>query len=112
MTSLRWCTRVLGLDWAGPFAGLQRIHPVHSTNELRVIISTSATDSRQRSNYPTTPEVIVVRCIFCKQNSALSRSVEHIVPESLGNTQHILPIGVVCDACNNYLAREVEKPLL
>jgi len=38
--------------------------------------------------------------------------VEHIIPESLGNTEHILPVGVVCDKCNNYIAREVEKPLL
>lgn len=34
------------------------------------------------------------------------------MPESLGNTEHVLGPGVVCDACNNYLAREVEKPIL
>lgn len=53
-----------------------------------------------------------MRCIFCKQDSSSSRSVEHIVPESLGNTEHVLPVGVVCDKCNNYIAREIEKPLL
>jgi hypothetical protein len=53
-----------------------------------------------------------MRCIFCKQASGGSRSVEHIVPESLGNTEHVLPRGVVCDSCNNYLAREVEAPFL
>jgi hypothetical protein len=53
-----------------------------------------------------------MRCIFCKQDSSTSRSVEHIIPESLGNSDHILPIGTVCDGCNNYMAREVEKPLL
>lgn len=53
-----------------------------------------------------------MRCIFCKQDSSTSRSREHIVPESLGNTDHILPRGVVCDSCNNYLARKVEKPVL
>ena len=52
------------------------------------------------------------RCIFCKQDSSSSRSVEHIVPESLGNIDHVLPAGVVCDKCNNYIAREIEKPLL
>ncbi len=52
------------------------------------------------------------RCIFCKQDSSNSRSIEHIIPESLGNTDHILPSGVVCDDCNNYIAREVEKPIL
>jgi hypothetical protein len=53
-----------------------------------------------------------MRCIFCKQDSSTSQSREHIIPESLGNTDHILPTGVVCDNCNNYIAREVEKPIL
>lgn len=39
-------------------------------------------------------------------------SVEHIIPESLGNKDHILPRGIVCDKCNNYFARKIEKPLL
>jgi len=38
--------------------------------------------------------------------------VEHIIPESLGNWEHVLPPGVVCDKCNNYLGRKVEAPLL
>ena len=38
--------------------------------------------------------------------------MEHIIPESLGNVEHILPRGVVCDGCNNYFARKVEGPLL
>jgi hypothetical protein len=49
---------------------------------------------------------------FCKSNSDSSKSVEHILPESLGNVEHTLPPGWVCDACNNYFAREVEKPFL
>jgi len=53
-----------------------------------------------------------MRCIFCKQDSIDSRSVEHIVPESLGNHEHVLPPGIVCDQCNNYLGRAVEKPVL
>lgn len=53
-----------------------------------------------------------MNCIFCKTSSDDSRSVEHIIPESLGNTTFILPRGVVCDRCNNYLARKVEKPFL
>ena len=53
-----------------------------------------------------------MHCIFCKQGSHSSRSVEHIVPESLGNTTQVLPPGVVCDACNNYFSRKVEGPLL
>jgi hypothetical protein len=34
------------------------------------------------------------------------------VPESLGNKEHILSKGWVCDSCNNYFARKVEKPFL
>ncbi len=53
-----------------------------------------------------------MHCIYCKRDSSRSKSIEHIIPESLGNIQHTLPPGVVCDECNNYLAREVEKPFL
>jgi hypothetical protein len=30
----------------------------------------------------------------------------------LGNIQHVLPRGAVCDTCNNYFARKIEGPLL
>lgn len=53
-----------------------------------------------------------MKCLFCKQSSTDTKSVEHVVPESLGNTKFILPLGYVCDKCNNYFAREVEKPFL
>lgn len=53
-----------------------------------------------------------MRCIFCKNISDQSVSVEHIIPESLGNKDHILPKGVVCDSCNNYFAVKIEKPLM
>jgi HNH endonuclease len=53
-----------------------------------------------------------MRCIFCKRDSTKSRSIEHIIPESLGNIEHVLPRGAVCDSCNNYFARKVEGPLL
>jgi hypothetical protein len=53
-----------------------------------------------------------MRCLFCKSYSGHSRSVEHIIPESLGNLSHTLPAGVVCDGCNNYFARKLEKPFL
>ncbi|MGC4049426.1 MAG: HNH endonuclease [Paludibaculum sp.] len=52
-----------------------------------------------------------MRCLFCKADSSLSRSREHIIPESLGNIDHQLPAGNVCDACNHYLGREVERPV-
>lgn len=53
-----------------------------------------------------------MRCIFCKEDSSNSRSREHIIPESLGNWEHILEPGIVCDSCNNYFAIKIEKPLL
>jgi hypothetical protein len=53
-----------------------------------------------------------MRCIFCKNPSSNSKSIEHIVPESLGNMEHILPPGIVCDKCNNYFSREIEGPVL
>jgi len=52
------------------------------------------------------------RCIFCKRDSEDSRSKEHILPESLGNTRHVLKPGVVCDACNNYFSLKLEGPIL
>ncbi|MCO6175863.1 HNH endonuclease [Flavobacterium sp. NRK F10] len=51
-------------------------------------------------------------CLFCKKDSTNSKSVEHIIPESLGNKEHILPKGIVCDKCNQYFAIKLEKPLL
>jgi hypothetical protein len=38
--------------------------------------------------------------------------VEHIIPQSLGNEEHTLPPGVVCDPCNNYFASAIEQPVL
>ena len=54
----------------------------------------------------------VMKCIFCKGDSSGSKSVEHIIPESLGNTEHVLPAGIVCDKCNNYFAKAIEGPVL
>jgi hypothetical protein len=34
------------------------------------------------------------------------------MPESIGSKRRILPVGVVCDKCNNYFARKVEQPVL
>lgn len=53
-----------------------------------------------------------MRCIFCKRDSANSKAVEHVIPESLGNVEHVLDRGVVCDGCNNYFASKIEEPLL
>lgn len=53
-----------------------------------------------------------MQCIFCHKDSSASKSVEHIIPESLGNKHHFLPKGYVCDECNHYFAVKIEKDLL
>lgn len=53
-----------------------------------------------------------MRCIFCKKDSSCSLSVEHVIPESLGNRKTVLPKGAVCDSCNNYFASKVEKQVM
>lgn len=53
-----------------------------------------------------------MKCIWCMQNSDSSKSAEHILPESLGNQSHTLPRGWVCDQCNNYFSRKIERPFL
>jgi len=55
---------------------------------------------------------LIMRCIFCGNDSSSSRSVEHIIPASFGNSISILPKGIVCDKCNNYFARKIEAPFL
>lgn len=40
------------------------------------------------------------------------RSVEHVLPESLGNTELILPRGVVCDGCNNGRLAPLDEALV
>jgi hypothetical protein len=53
-----------------------------------------------------------MRCIFCKCDSISSKTIEHILPEALGNKDHVLLPKIVCDTCNNYFGRKVEGPLL
>jgi hypothetical protein len=49
-------------------------------------------------------------CLFCKTEGAF-RSKEHIIPESLDNDTDILE-NVICEKCQNYLGRKIEKPAL
>lgn len=72
--------------------------------ELRDELQVKREESYSKEEY--------MRCIFCKKCSDDSISVEHIVPESLGNKITTLPPGVVCDNCNNYFALKVEKKVL
>ena len=53
-------------------------------------------------------------CVYCNclLTNDNTKSVEHIIPESLGNKEYVLASGLICDKCNNYFAREIEKPFL
>lgn len=53
-----------------------------------------------------------MRCIFCKNNSDNTKSAEHIIPESMGNKSHILKNGIVCDKCNDYFGKKIERQVL
>lgn len=44
------------------------------------------------------------QCIICRKADQLT-SVEHIIPQSLGNEHFLLPRGEVCEPCNNRFAR-------
>lgn len=45
-------------------------------------------------------------------NESNAKSEEHIIPFSIGNEKIVIPKGIICDRCNNYFAREIEKPFL
>lgn len=51
-------------------------------------------------------------CLFCKSDSHNSKTIEHIIPHSLGNSKFTLPKGIVCDKCNHYFAVKIEKIVL
>src|SRR4051794_3129220 len=50
-------------------------------------------------------------CLFCRNSDGSFRSQEHVFPESLGNKTLVLPVGVVCDRCNNGPLAQVDKAL-
>src|SRR5688572_25775127 len=48
-------------------------------------------------------------CLFCRRHDGGFLSEEHIFSEGLGNTDYVLPPGIVCDRCNSGpLARALE----
>lgn len=51
-----------------------------------------------------------IECLFCRGKGPFT-TVEHIVPKSLGNDSDILK-GVVCDKCQNYFGKAIEKEAL
>lgn len=47
-----------------------------------------------------------LRCIFCLNEGDIFHNIEHIVPESMGNTDDILNDSV-CDKCQNYFGKKL-----
>lgn len=51
-----------------------------------------------------------MKCIFCFEIGPYN-TIEHIIPESLGN-DNILLSNSICDKCQNYFGREIESFIL
>jgi len=57
-------------------------------------------------------------CLYCRQTPRKFTSVEHVIPESLGNTDSaynraiVLPKGAVCDHCNNGALSQLDQALI
>lgn len=52
----------------------------------------------------------MINCIFC-DNLNEAKSVEHIIPESLGNKTYLMEKGAVCDLCNFKFSNFEKKAL-
>jgi hypothetical protein len=50
------------------------------------------------------------KCIFCR-TEVKQNSIEHIIPESLGNKYYLLPNGSICRKCNNIFSDFEDKAL-
>jgi hypothetical protein len=52
------------------------------------------------------------RCIYCLDTKGTFTSEEHVIAESLGNDDLVLPKGFVCDVCNNGVLSILDSALL
>jgi hypothetical protein len=52
------------------------------------------------------------QCIYCLTKTGNFRYKEHVYPESLGNTELVLPPGCVCDDCNNGILSYLDQELV
>jgi len=52
------------------------------------------------------------KCLFCGSEHGSFNSVEHPIPESMGNDETVVPKGFVCDACNQYFGSKLEKQIM
>lgn len=51
-------------------------------------------------------------CIYCGVETTGAEGLAHVYPEGIIRNQHVLPRGLVCDACNQYLGHELDGMLL
>jgi hypothetical protein len=52
------------------------------------------------------------KCLFCQRKNVPFTHLEHPIPESLGNDEWTIPLGFVCDGCNQYFGAKVEKEVV
>jgi hypothetical protein len=50
-------------------------------------------------------------CLFCRKGDGGFTSEEHLVAECMGNSSAVLPVGVVCDRCNNGKLSKLDQAL-
>jgi hypothetical protein len=50
-------------------------------------------------------------CLICRRSDGGFLSEEHALSESMGNTEFILPNGVVCDRCNGGVLSDLDQTL-
>ena len=70
-------------------------------------------------NYVPQSFAYLKECPYCQElilykngSCVNSKSVEHVIPESLGNIEITIPNGHICDQCNNYFATHIENEFL
>lgn len=56
-------------------------------------------------------KIPVSPCIICKSVENTFKAVEHIFPDSLGNSELILEKGFVCDNCNSEILSKIDEDL-
>jgi hypothetical protein len=66
---------------------------------------------RFRERQKRAQEGTVRGCVICRGHDGGFLSEEHPVPESLGNTEIVLPNGVVCDRCNHGALSNLDQTL-
>lgn len=52
------------------------------------------------------------RCVYCPSANGRFTSKEHVFPEALGNDEIVLPLGFVCDRCNNQTLSSLDQTLV